>query len=84
MIFMSLLPESPVWLKWKGRTHEAEAASKRLLGSNQLVTEAGEAEEGLGDQEPLVATFTNEVQSPELKGFSSESAARPCVRSVSV
>lgn len=63
MVAMSVLPESPVWLKWKGRGADAVAASKRLLGGNLQGSAIEQAEEtSQAEEEPLVAAFTNEVR----------------------
>lgn len=60
MVAMSLLPESPVWLKWKGNSLAAEAASRRLLGNSQQAAELAQTEEG--ENEPLVSSQSNEVR----------------------
>ena len=63
MVAMSVLPESPVWLKWKGQGSDAVAASKRLLGGS-LQGSAIEQTEGSspGVEEPLVAPYSSEVR----------------------
>jgi len=70
MAAMTVLPESPVWLKWRGRTVEAGRAARRLLGAQgaadlvEGVVEESAREgegEGEGEEEPLVSPFTNEV-----------------------
>lgn len=53
---MSLCPETPVWLAWRGR-HQAAAASLRRLHGPR-----GAAEAGLGDPEP------GGVEQPLLQG----------------
>lgn len=68
MVGMSLLPESPVWLKWKGNSLAAEAASRRLLGSSHEDLVASQAEDG--ESEPLVPASANEVPcQPMTKGY---------------
>ena len=71
MAAMAVLPESPVWLKWKGRGAEAGKAARRLLGAQgaaDLVEGTGqesgeESLQGWGGEEEqsLVPPVTGEV-----------------------
>jgi hypothetical protein len=61
MVAMSVLPESPVWLRWKGRSVEAGRAAKRLLGSQWEAEEVMDAPYEREEQEPLVSAFAHEV-----------------------
>lgn len=63
MVAMSVLPESPVWLKWKGQGADAVAASKRLLGGNLQGSAIEQVEDNNGgEEEPLVAAPASEVR----------------------
>lgn len=62
MVAMSVLPESPVWLRWKGRSVEAGRAAKRLLGSQWEAEEVMDAPYEREEQEPLVSAFAHEAQ----------------------
>lgn len=60
MLSMAVLPESPVWLLWKGNKEEAAAAQKRLLGEDwQSSTPEAESEEA-----PLFSSQEASVSCP--------------------
>lgn len=54
---LSLCPETPVWLEWKGKPEEASAAKDKLQGPDSSDNDAEKAEMGTGDesdvQQPL-------------------------------
>ena len=56
MVAMAALPESPVWLRWKGDSAAAGAAEKRLLGSSWEASAVSEAA-----QQPLMDAAAEEV-----------------------
>lgn len=63
MVAMSVLPESPIWLTWKGRSTEASYASRRLVGNDAAGVEAEADAENESETEGLVSAFSNEVSS---------------------
>ena len=59
---MALVPESPVWLHWKGHTDEAVAAEKQLLGDRwQLEGDLGTGSDADGASEQLLADAERQV-----------------------
>lgn len=64
-----MAPESPVWLRWRGRRAAAELAEQRLLGP--AWRELGELEPEAGDEIALLEDG-GEVGVSCVKGFEAE------------
>ena len=61
MLAMSVLPESPIWLKWRKRHREARESQKRLLDSDDQLLDLDDESQPQGERDPLVSAFANEV-----------------------
>ena len=59
MLGLAVCPESPVWLRWVGRSQQALAAEKQLLGARWEAEGESALAPGGGAEEPLIPNGTS-------------------------